>query len=123
MKRQKSKRTALVYSTDQGRVCPDCGVVKADCRCRLVKISSSSSGDGTVRLRRETKGRGGKAVTVVSGLPNDGEELRRLAKLMKQKCGVGGAVKGADVEIQGDQRAVLKDFLEQQGFKTKLAGG
>ena len=123
MKRQKSKRSSLVYSTDKGRICPDCGVVRADCRCKLLKVAPTNSGDSIVRLRRETKGRGGKAVTVITGLPGDGDELRRLAKLMKQRWGVGGAVKGAEIEIQGDQRAILKDFLEQQGFTTKLAGG
>jgi translation initiation factor 1 len=80
-------------------------------------------GDGIVRLQRVTKGRGGKAVTVVSGLPLAGTELKALARALKQKCGVGGAVKGDTVEIQGDQRQLLKTELERRGYQVKLAGG
>jgi len=80
-------------------------------------------GDGIIRLRRETKGRGGKAVTIVDGLPLAGTELKSLAKALKQKCGVGGAVKDGAVEIQGDQRATLQNELEKRGYTVKLAGG
>jgi translation initiation factor 1 len=76
-----------------------------------------------VRLRRETKGRGGKAVTVITGVPLAGSELKALAKALKQKAGVGGAVKGETIEIQGDQRALLKPVLEARGYTVKLAGG
>ena len=93
----------------------------ADCVCG--KAPGSSAGDGIVRLRRETKGRGGKAVTVITGVPLAGAELKALAKALKQKCGVGGAVKGNDIEIQGDQRDVLKAELEKRGFQVKIAGG
>ena len=111
-----------VYSTDKGRLCPDCGAVKADCRCRLSK-PAPQGGDGIVRLRRETKGRGGKAVTVVTGLPGDGAALKARAKQLKQRCGVGGAVKDGAIEIQGDQRNTIRDVLEAEGFTVKLAGG
>ena len=117
-----SKR--VVYRTDGGRVCPDCGVVIADCRCRLVQAAAPNSrSDGIVRLRRESKGRGGKAVTVITGLPETGEALKARAKALKQRCGVGGAIKDGNVEIQGDQRQVLKAFLEAEGLTVKLAGG
>jgi translation initiation factor 1 len=76
-----------------------------------------------VRLRRETKGRGGKAVTVITGLPLAGQELKQLAKALKQRCGVGGALKGEILEIQGDQRDLLKSELEQRGYTVKLSGG
>lgn len=111
-----------VYSTDKGRLCPDCGVVKADCRCRLLK-ASVPTGDGIVRLRRESKGRGGKAVTLVCGVPGNADTLKALAKKLKQHCGVGGAVKEGNIEIQGDQRAMLKALLEADGYTVKIAGG
>ena len=76
-----------------------------------------------MRLHRETKGRGGKAVSIVRGVPLAGAELKALAKVLKQKCGVGGAVKGSDIEIQGDQRDILKAELEKRGFQVKIAGG
>ena len=76
-----------------------------------------------MRLQRETKGRGGKAVTVVRGVSLAGAELKALAKALKQKCGVGGAVKDGNIEIQGDQRALIKSELEKRGFVVKIAGG
>jgi translation initiation factor 1 len=76
-----------------------------------------------VRLSRETKGRGGKAVTIVRGLPLAPAELKALAKALKQRCGVGGSVKDDTIEIQGDQRQLLKAELEKRGYLVKLAGG
>ncbi len=72
---------------------------------------------------RQTKGRNGKGVTLISGLPLDGEELRNLAKVLKQKCGCGGSVKDGIVEIQGDQREILEQELVSLGYKVKRAGG
>ncbi len=111
----------LVYSTDTGRRCPQCHRPVADCVCG--KDRPASLGDGIVRLHRETKGRGGKCVTLVRGLPLAGTELKALAKELKQKCGVGGSVKEDCIEIQGDQREILKPELEKRGFTVKLAGG
>ncbi|TDG14178.1 translation initiation factor Sui1 [Seongchinamella unica] len=111
----------LVYSTDGGRLCPQCHRPVADCVCG--KDRPAVTGDGIVRLQRETKGRGGKAVTVVTGVPLAGKELKALAKLLKQKCGVGGALKGENIEIQGDQRNAIKAELEKRGFTVKIAGG
>ena len=112
-----------VYSTERGRLCPDCGVVRADCRCRLLAAQTRPTGDGIVRIRRESKGRGGKAVTVISGLPDSAEGLKARARELKQRCGVGGAVKDGTIEIQGDQRALIKGLLEAEGLTVKLAGG
>ncbi|MEE4277836.1 MAG: translation initiation factor Sui1 [Halieaceae bacterium] len=112
-----------VYSTDRGRLCPDCGAVKADCRCRLVKAQTPGSDDGVVRIRRETKGRGGKAVTIVTGLALADTELKAMAKTLKQRCGVGGAVKEGNIEIQGEQRETIRAYLEKEGYRVKLAGG
>lgn len=112
---------ALVYSTDQGRLCPHCQQPIAQCRCK--NAAAVAAGDGVVRLQRQTQGRGGKAVTVISGLGGDAADLQQLAKQLKQRCGSGGAVKSGTIEIQGDHRAVLKTELEQRGYKVKLAGG
>ena len=76
-----------------------------------------------VRIQRQTKGRKGKGVTVILDLPDDATLLRDYASAMRKICGVGGAVKGATIELQGDQRQQAKQWLEQRGFKVKLAGG
>jgi translation initiation factor 1 len=121
MSKRKPNNSRLVYSTDSGRLCPQCHRPVAECACG--KDRPAAVGDGIVRLQRETKGRGGKAVTVVSGLPLAGPELKALAKALKQKCGVGGALKGNNIEIQGDQRNILKPELEKRGYTVKIAGG
>ncbi|MDO8862833.1 translation initiation factor Sui1 [Haliea sp. E1-2-M8] len=113
--------TRLVYSTDGGRLCPQCQRPEAACVCGNAR--PAATGDGVVRLYRETKGRGGKAVTIVRGLPLAPAELKALAKVLKQKCGVGGSVKGEEIEIQGDQRQILQPELERQGYRVKIAGG
>ena len=87
------------------------------------KDKPAANGDGIVRLHRETKGRGGKAVTLVKGLPLSGDALKNLASQLKKKCGVGGALKDDIVEIQGDQRDFLKTELEKLGYTVKIAGG
>lgn len=109
---KRNKDSKLVYSTDGGRVVEE----KKD-------DSAVPEGDGIVRLQRQTKGRGGKAVTLITGVPLAGPELKALAKRLKQKCGVGGALKDGIIEIQGDQRPVLKAELEQLGYTVKIAGG
>ena len=72
---------------------------------------------------RETKGRKGKGVTLVTGIPLDEAGLKQLAKSLKQKCGSGGSVKNGVIEIQGDQRALLEKELGGLGYKVKRAGG
>ncbi len=79
--------------------------------------------DGIVRIRRETKGRKGKGVTTVSGLPLSAEEVKKLCSDLKKTCGTGGSVKDSVIEIQGDNRDKIKDVLEKRGFTVKLAGG
>lgn len=76
-----------------------------------------------VRVGRETKGRKGKGVTVVTGIPLPDKELRRLAKELKQRCGCGGTLKNGVIEIQGDQRDLLLEVLHQQGWNVKRSGG
>ena len=111
----------LVYSTGQGRRCPTCGRPVAQCPGHP-KIRAPV-GDGTVRIGRETKGRKGKCVTVVSGIALDGEGLETLAKALKQKCGAGGTVKDGIIEIQGDHRDQVGEELQRLGYKVKFAGG
>ncbi len=103
---------SLVYSTDGGRIKPE----KAE-------EEAKTFSDGFVRIRRETAGRKGKGVITVAGLPLVGTELKKMAQLLKKKCGTGGAVKDGIIEIQGDKRDVIKAELEKQGYKVKLAGG
>lgn len=111
---------ALVYSTETGRTCPDCGLPVADCRCGS---AAPPIGDGIVRVSRETKGRKGKGVTLISGLALSEKDLKTLAKKLKAKCGTGGTVKDFVIEIQGDQRDLLVPELEQLGYSVKRAGG
>lgn len=76
-----------------------------------------------VKIQRQTKGRAGKGVTVIMQLPDQPGLLESYAKQLRKQLSVGGAVKGATIELQGDQREAAKIWLEQQGFKVKLAGG
>ena len=122
MNKRRSADSRPVYSTEVGRLCPQCHRPVAGCVCGSAP-GAAPPGDDVVRLRRETKGRGGKAVTVVTGLPLAGPELKELARTLKQKCGVGGAVKDGIIEIQGDQRTLLRSELEKKGYTVKIAGG
>lgn len=117
----KKSDSRRVYSTDGGRLCHQCHRKLPDCVCG--KAAPKQTGDGIARIRQETKGRGGKAVTVIEGLPVDPETLKAIGKKLKQRCGVGGAVKDLTIEIQGDQRTACKDALEAMGYTCKLAGG
>lgn len=116
-----SANARLVYSSADGRICPDCGKAVAACVCRK-KVSVAAS-DGIVRVRRETKGRGGKTVTVITGLPLAEEQIKALAGELKKRCGTGGTVKDGVVEIQGEHRELLLAELAKRGFKAKAAGG
>mgnify|MGYP001824502261 FL=1 len=121
MSKRNRDNSRLVYSTESGRLCPQCHRPVAACVCGQDR--PAAIGDGIVRLQRETKGRGGKAVTVVSGVPLAGAALKELARSLKQKCGVGGSLKGETIEIQGDQRQILKAELEKRGYLVKISGG
>ena len=108
-----------VYSTDLGQLCPDCRHPVKSCQCQPPQPKC----DGIVRLLRQTKGRNGKPVTLITGVPLSAPELKKLAGELKSKCGVGGSLEGTSILIQGDKRALLKELLEQRGFAVKLAGG
>lgn len=118
----KRSRGGLVYSTDAGRICPGCRRPESDCVCRD-RSRPRHGGDGIVRLMRETKGRKGAGVTLITGLPLADADLTRLAKRLKSRCGVGGAVKDGVIELQGDQRDKLMPLLEAEGYTVKRAGG
>lgn len=111
----------LVYSTAHGAMCPRCGHPAIQCACS--QQQALPKGDGIVRVGRETKGRKGKGVTLISGLPLDEAALQTLAKQLKQRCGSGGTVKERVIEIQGDHRSVLVEELTKQGYRVKQAGG
>ncbi|MCA9731076.1 translation initiation factor Sui1 [candidate division KSB1 bacterium] len=112
---------SLVYSTDKGQLCPKCGEPVNKCSCKSAK--SAIQGDGIVRVGRSTKGRKGKGVTIVTGLPLRQEELKILAKELKQRCGTGGTVKDGVIEIQGEHRDVLVEELKKRGYQVKRSGG
>ena len=80
-------------------------------------------GNGAVRVSRETKGRKGKGVSLISGVPLGAEALAALAKELKQRCGTGGTVKDGVIEIQGDHRDRLIEELQSRGHRVKRAGG
>jgi translation initiation factor 1 len=109
---------ALVYSTEHGRLCPNCSKPKTQCVCGKPK---APKGDGNVRVGREV--RKGAGVSVVSGLPLDSEELKALAKELKARCGSGGTVRDGVIEIQGDHRDTLVAELARRGWKAKRSGG
>ena len=111
----------LVYSTEAGRMCPGCRQPIAQCACGKPVAPPT---DGVVRLFFETKGRGGKGVTVVRGLGLAEPELAALGKKLKAACGVGGTAKDGVVELQGDHRDRVLGLLQAQGFKNiRKAGG
>ncbi len=120
-RRSPNTSAGLVYSSDRGRICPGCGWPVKNCACS--KEASAPAGDGIVRVSRETKGRKGKGVTVVTGVPLAGTELTALGKHLKQRCGAGGTVRDGVIEIQGDHRDVLVAELEKKGWRVKRAGG
>ncbi len=112
MKRRRDD-SKLVYSTGVGRIDP--GKDPAPPR--------RPRGDGIVRVRRETKGRRGKTVTSIEGIPLPDDDLRELGSELKRRCGTGGSVKDGVIEIQGDHRDTLVADLEARGFTVKRAGG
>lgn len=110
----------LVYSTDAGRMCPDCRQAIANCTCKAKALPKT---DGVVRVSLQTKGRGGKSVTHVLGLPLDALALSALAKQLRAACGSGGTAKDGVVEVQGDHVQTVMAALQKQGYTVKRAGG
>ncbi|MCL1078301.1 stress response translation initiation inhibitor YciH [Parashewanella spongiae] len=102
---------SLVFSTETGRVTtPD-------------TPTRAPTGDGIIRIHRDTKGRKGKGVSIIQGLQLDSVALKKLAQKLKKQCGCGGTVKDFNIEVQTDNRDQLKSLLEKMGYTVKLAGG
>ncbi len=106
--------STLVYSTESGRIRHS---------GRKKKPQNIPKGDGKIRVERSTKGRKGKGVSLIRGLPLEGASLKELAKKLKQKCSTGGTVKNGMIEIQGDHRDLLVEYLNTLGYKAVKAGG
>ena len=110
----------LVYSTDHGAMCPGCCRPLTGCIC--TRDHPAASRDGIVRVGRETKGRKGSGVSVVTGLPMNPAQLAELCAALKKRCGAGGAVKDGVIEIQGDHRDALFEEMVKRGYSVKRMG-
>ena len=119
---RKAGESGLVFSTDSGRMSPTCRLPVAACACATWS-TRVGGGDGIVRVARESKGRGGKTVTLVRGLALDAAALAALGKRLRSTCGSGGTVKDGVVEVQGDHAERVVDLLKAEGFVVKRAGG
>ena len=119
--KSRSGTGGLVYSTESGRPCPPRRQPRALCVCK--PAHPRPAGDGIVRVSRETKGRGGKAVTLVKGLALDEVALAVLGKQLRAACDSGGTVKDGVIEVQGDHCERVIAMLKAQGRVVKRAGG
>lgn len=111
--------TRTVYSTDKGRMCPQCGWPEANCQCSRRNASEAVPARIVAKLRMEKKGRGGKTVTVVDGLPRNDAFLKELAQELKRTCGTGGTVVDGGIELHGDLRDRVRDALARKGYTVK----
>jgi translation initiation factor 1 len=110
----------LVYSTATAGKCPVCGWPQRDCQCSTRRAADEPVPDRIVaKLRMEKKGRGGKTVTVVYGLPQNAALLKDLSQELKRACGTGGTVIEDGVELQGDVRPRVRDALSKRGYVVK----
>ncbi len=117
----KNRLGGLVYSSEHGRMCPACNRPRPECVCGKKPVVPPA--DGVVRVSRQTKGRKGRGVTLIAGVPLDDAGLKALATRLKQQCGCGGTVKDGIIEIQGDHVELLVEELKKQGWTVKRAGG
>ncbi len=109
----------VVYSTGAGRLCPDCGEPRDACRCDTTAATAAIPRRITAKLRMERSGRGGKTVTVIDGLPDNGAFLKGLCQELKRVCGTGGAVVSGGIELQGDLRDRVRPVLAAKGYLVK----
>ena len=110
---------SLVYSTETGRICPQCNNKVEECTCKQTEAPES---DGILRVQKEKKGRGGKIVTTISGFDGDKKTVSDLCKKLKKRFGCGGAVKSWVIELQGDLTQQSFSYLQELGHKVKIAG-
>jgi translation initiation factor 1 len=114
---------SIVYRTGIGRICPGCRRPSAECVCKSSGGQARRAQAGPIRVARQTQGRAGKAVTVVTGLALDEQALQSLATELKRRCGSGGTVKDNVIEIQGEHRDTLVAELIRRGYPAKRSGG
>lgn len=117
----KKSNGGLVYSSEYGRMCPNCSMPVDKCSCKK-KSQPAPRKDSIVRVSRETKGRKGSGVTLITGIVASEEELKKIAADLKKKCGAGGAIKDGIIEIQGEHRDRLVIELQKMGYQVKRAG-
>ena len=115
-----SSTSGLVYSTESGRMCPECRQPVSACACKATAVIK---GNGVVRVSLQTKGRGGKSVTIVKGLALDATALAQLGKQLRTACGSGGTVKDGVIEVQGEHCDLVMETLRKLGHQPKRAGG
>jgi translation initiation factor 1 len=111
----------IVYSTGVGPLCPHCRRAARECVCP--KGVPAAPAPVAVRVGREVKGRAGKGVTTIRGLPMSAAEIDSLATQLKKRCGSGGTVRDGVIEIQGDHRDAIVDELRKRGWPAKRSGG
>jgi translation initiation factor 1 len=111
----------IVYSTGIGTLCPNCRRALRDCVCP--QGAPGAAGPAAVRVARETKGRAGKGVTTITGLPLSADDLGVLAAKLKKRCGSGGTVRAGVIEIQGEHRDAVLAELIKLGWPARRAGG
>lgn len=116
-----ARRGGLVYSTEGGCMCPACRRPVAQCACKAA--APAALGDGIVRVSRQTKGRGGKTVTLVAGVPLAADALAALGKQLRSACGAGGTVKDGVIEVQGEHVERVIALLQALGYTVKRSGG
>jgi translation initiation factor 1 len=115
-----SASSRIVYSTDRGRVCPRCGWPADNCQCsKQSGVEEAVPARLVAKLRIEKSGRSGKTVTVVDGLPRNAAYLKQLGQDLKKACGTGGTVLEASIELQGDLRDRVREFLTRKGYTVK----
>jgi translation initiation factor 1 len=104
------RNSQLVFTTDEGRI-------------NEISDKDTRTGDGIIKVRRETKGRKGKGVTTLQGFLECDETLKIIAKKLKQRCSTGGTVKDGIIELQGDHRDAVTRWLEDMEYVVKFSGG
>ena len=107
-----------VYSTQGGRLCPTCGWPAERCQCSS-RLEEAVPAKVTAKLRLESKGRGGKSVTVVDGLPRNAAFVAELLRELKRALGTGGTARDGALELHGDRRDALRALLAARGFTVK----
>jgi translation initiation factor 1 len=112
-----------VYSTESGRMCPECGHPKDKCVCKNRNHVSSGFTSEFIRVRREKQGRAGKEVTVIRNIPGSPETIRNYVSEIKKNCAAGGAIKDGMIIIQGDHVDFVLHYFKEIGFKIKKDGG